>query len=614
MRANVRPGRWFALVAVLVVSSGVVGLADEVRPFPKGATIGRSEIVLRYLAQEPIIEDLKLTAEQRERIDRWRQEERDVDRRSTPPLPAQEFLMRMAEDSEKTQATLEEILTPDQIGRFRQHMLQHALILQHGLSGLLQLTEIKDVLRLDFNQQEQIEAMEVNAAAAANERFRANRPQPVPMFANSDLTGRNLDQQEIADELDSQISAVLTADQKNDLLEFLGLPVVGQVTPVFFTLPQPPRPPPGVGPVRMVRPTLVRRPVRRLPDSSMGGEGLSDSSLQMALLTLQSVREELKISDERAQQEVLFCGDGEEMTRSVRRLEQWLETGQLDRLRQLVLQVEFDRRGPGAALVFREVVEALQLTDDQRASLEAFVKSELNSNRHSLEVAVEADPAKRSALERGVTDRLNAILTTVQRNQLTEMAGRPARVAVSLTAVNRALQPRFSVRARTVMALGELKSENLLMLRMAAIQDELELSDEQRAALTDAAYLIRERDQALAILTEQQRKRFTEILLQGEVRRDGPAVLFRYHQVIDALEPDDEQNRKLLEIVQEDTRSYLRIPFDQFAEKLPELDAATAKRLESVLSVEQREKLAGLLGEPSRSIDEPFRPAIRNQK
>jgi hypothetical protein len=70
----------------------------------------------------------------------------------------------------------------------------------------------------------------------------------------------------------------------------------------------------------------------------------------------------------------------------------------------------------------------------------------------------------------------------------------------------------------------------------------------------------------------------------------------------------------LLEIVQEDTRSYLRIPFEQFADKLPELDAATAKSLESVLSVEQREKLAGLLGEPSRSIDEPFRPAIRNQK
>jgi hypothetical protein len=76
MSANIPPSRWFALVAVLVVSSGVVGLADEVRPFPKDAIIGRSDMVLRYFAQGPILDDLKLTAEQRERIDRWRQEER----------------------------------------------------------------------------------------------------------------------------------------------------------------------------------------------------------------------------------------------------------------------------------------------------------------------------------------------------------------------------------------------------------------------------------------------------------------------------------------------------------------------------------------------------------
>jgi hypothetical protein len=66
--------------------------------------------------------------------------------------------------------------------------------------------------------------------------------------------------------------------------------------------------------------------------------------------------------------------------------------------------------------------------------------------------------------------------------------------------------------------------------------------------------------------------------------------------------------------VSDDTRRYLRLSFAQFADKLPEIDAATATRLESVLSVEQRETLAGLLGAPSHSIDEPFRPTNRNRK
>jgi hypothetical protein len=78
------------------------------------------------------------------------------------------------------------------------------------------------------------------------------------------------------------------------------------------------------------------------------------------------------------------------------------------------------------------------------------------------------------------------------------------------------------------------------------------------------------------------------------------------------LAPNENQQRRLLEIIQEDTRRYLRIPVEQFAEKLPDLDAATAAKLESVLTEEQREKLAGLLGEPARCIDEPARPALRN--
>ncbi len=613
MRANVYRSHFLVLVVALVVSSDVVCLADEVRPLPKGATIGRSDQLLRYLAQEPVREDLKLTAEQRERIDRWRQEERNVVPRLTPRPPPQEFLNRMAEESEKLQAALEEILTPDQIRRHFQLMLQHAVVSQRGLTGLLQLKEVQEILKLDLDQQQQIETIEDNAAAASMERFRLNQPQPLGMFANGDLTQRNLDDHGAANETDRQVSEALTASQKQSLLEFLGPPLVGQVMPVFFTPPQPPLPPPEIGRVRMPRLALFRAPVPSLGPSSLGGEILSESSLQAALLTLESVRDELQISPELVQKDVLLGGDAAELTRCIRQLDRWLEPAQLARLRQIVLQTEFERRGPAAALAFREVVEALQLSDEQRVPLDSLVKNELNSNRHSLVMALEGDPAKRGEIEKGVTDRLNGLLTATQRERLTELRGKLSRVPVSLAAINRALRPRISARARTVTALGELKLDNAVLLQMAAIQDELELSDEQREAVSNTSELIRNREKVMEILSEKQRKRFMEILLQGEVRRDGPAALFRYRPVIEALALNEDEQRWLLEVVQEDTRSYLRIPLEEFSEKLPDLDAATAAKLESVLTDEQREKLAGLLGEPAHSIDEPARPAGRNR-
>src|SRR5882757_3846934 len=98
MRASVRSIRWLMGASLLAVTSGVVCLADDVRPLPAGATVTRPAELARYLTQEPVREDLKLTAEQRERIDRWRQE-LDVARKSTPRPPAHEFLIRAAEES-----------------------------------------------------------------------------------------------------------------------------------------------------------------------------------------------------------------------------------------------------------------------------------------------------------------------------------------------------------------------------------------------------------------------------------------------------------------------------------------------------------------------------------
>src|SRR5262249_5773912 len=141
-----------------------------------------------------------------------------------------------------------------------------------------------------------------------------------------------------------------------------------------------------------------------------------------------------------------------------------------------------------------------------------------------------------------------AVLTMPQKERLQEFFGEPRRLPAVLTVVNRALQTRMSARARTVTALGESKLENVLMLMQAPIQDELGLSDEQREAVSDVSELLRKRDKAMETLSEKQRRRFDEILLQGEVRRDGPAALFRFRPVIDALAPTDDQRRQLLGI------------------------------------------------------------------
>jgi hypothetical protein len=612
MNASTGSRRCIVGATWLVLLNGLYCLADEVRPLPAGATILSSRFLAQFVTQEPVREDLKLSSEQRERIDRWLQE-LEVATRSTPSPSVSDIQTRAAEETEKAQATLEEILTGDQVRRHRQLMLQNALW-QYGLAGLVQLTEVKEILRLDAGQEVQIEGLRDRASQAFMDRIRSNRPQRPGMFANADTVDHSLNQQDLADEIEREISATLTADQKQALLGSFGPAIAGQFAPLFFSLPLPPPPPPQAGGIGLIpRPRLPlflsRRPFRSLPASGLAGEELAESPLQLALVTLDVVRDELKVSSESVQQEVLLGGDDAEQTRCIRRLDQWLESVQLTRLRQLVLQVELERRGPAAPFAYREVVSALQLSDAQRIALEPIVNKELKSNQHALVLAIEPDAARRAAIEKALADRLQAVLTTPQNERLQELFGEPRRLPAVLNVVNRALKPRMSPRARTLTALGESKLENVLMLIQVPIQDELGLSDEQREAVSDVSELVRNRDKATDILSEKQRRRFDEILLQGEVRRDGPAALFRFRPVIDALAPTDDQRRDLLGIIQEDTQNYLRIAVEEFAEKLLDLDASTAAKLESVLTDDQREKLAGLLGNPAACLDEPSRPA-----
>src|SRR5262245_21298391 len=119
MNASVLSRRCLAGAAGLLLCAGVFCQADEGGPLPAGATILECRSLAKYISQEPVREDLKLTEEQRRRIDRWLQE-LEAAARSAPRPSISDFRTRAAEETEKAQSTLEEILTDGQVRRHRQ--------------------------------------------------------------------------------------------------------------------------------------------------------------------------------------------------------------------------------------------------------------------------------------------------------------------------------------------------------------------------------------------------------------------------------------------------------------------------------------------------------------
>ena len=174
------------------------------------------------------------------------------------------------------------------------------------------------------------------------------------------------------------------------------------------------------------------------------------------------------------------------------------------------------------------------------------------------------------------------------------------------------------------MALGYLAPIPVLYLTQPAIRQDLKLTEDQQAAIPEARGFARGRaggaaavpangrplhEKVLELLSAEQLLRYQAILLQGFAMSEGPATIFRLKFVIDALAPTEMQQKQLLQIVQEDTRAYLRIPIAELADRQQTLDENTAARLDAVLTADQREKLAKLLGEPAEFLDEP-QPAV----
>jgi len=639
--------RSLTAIFLTVLFANVLRADDELRLFPSSSTIVQPSIVLSYVSQPAVRVDLKLTAEQEKRIEQLITDAQGV----TPgidPETGRRNVEQMTEQAQKTQETLTEILSPEQVRRHNQIVLQH-LAITAGLSELLEIPEIGSVVLIDADQQQDLNAirntMQEAMQAAMQESLRERvllRTQQTGIFTNPDVNrfADPLRLAELDEQTADQISGALTAVQKKRLLETLGPPLAGRLPPIPFVnralvggfvggrgargggfrVAARGRGGRGGGFPLVRAPRLVTLPTRE-PWSGIGKQTLAESLFSVGLLAAESIRQELKLTAEEVDEHVLFGSDREELLRSAKQLDSWLKPAQLSRLRQLVLQFTVRQSGPAAVFEFREVVDPLQLSDEQRTALAESARAELQSTRHLVLQAIERDPEKLRELEKDVTERLSGLLTDPQRKQLAAHFGEPFRGELFSVTIDRALESRPATRARIAASLGYLTEVPASFLIFGPLRDELQLTEEQQAAIPESPFIAAAiaaglprtlptgpDAKTLEVLSAGQLQRYKEILLQGGVRSDGPTMIFRYKFVIDALSPTEDQARRILKIVQQDTRDYLRIPLAELPAKQPDLDAATAKDLEAVLTDAQREKLANLLGEPAACLDQPLRP------
>ena len=649
--------RGLAALFMLGTLGSALRAEEEPRLIPSGASFSQPSAVLNYVTHPAIRDDLKLNEDQQKRIQELSSSLQGMTL-AVDPATRQSNFEELADEAQRTQAALMEILTPAQVRRHCQLALQRVLITS-GLSEVVAIPEMSTLLQLDADQAQQIEdaknAQLTAAQQSLEERFASAQQRSTGLFTNPDLNRFVSRSQsiELDERRNDQLSALLTMVQKRRLLETLGLPLPTHLPTLAMSFRQAAAPPfaggrGGFG-ARGGRggrgaPVVLggfaggfpsfqtsRLSAQRIPArwNGLGRIAFSEFVMGLGLLVQESVLEELKLTAEQVQQHVPFGGDSEELLRTVRQLDQWLSPAQLSRLRQLVLQFSIQRNGPAAIFEFTDVVDVLQLSGPQRTALAERARTDRHSTRHLVLQAIEREPTKLAEMEKEAFQELQALLTVPQREQVAKLIGEPFHGKLSAVTIEQALESRRSTRARTAPSLGYLTEIPVSYLSQAAIRNELQLSEEQRAAIPETgrfgrggrggrggfpvgaaagtvATAVRALDpKMLELLGDAQLQRYRGILLQGYVRSDGPATIFRHKFVLDALSLTDDQKQGLLRIVREDTRAYLQISLADLIERQPALDEKTAGRLEAVLTDDQRGKLAKLLGEPADCLNQP---------
>lgn len=312
------------------------------------------------------------------------------------------------------------------------------------------------------------------------------------------------------------------------------------------------------------------------------------------------VRKELKLTDEQtkklAEHRVLTSrysaarrgGEEKEQAAALKAIDKaladTLDASQAKRLRQITLQQLGGGAGFGRGMVARlpEVIAELKLTDDQRTRTAAGTP-------------------------------LEDVLTDAQKLTWKGMIGEKFETAISPFGVGGF--PRVSLPA------------NLRLLAEKAVQDELKLSDEQKAATADLQKpwqsitargmgpvaaeqqakvqdLARTTDAAITkLLNAGQQKRLGQIVLQQETNGGRDANVFAHAAVVKGLALTADQQAALKTATADGRKALLPLfltgdPAEEIEKKVTAEKAATHDKLLAVLDPGQRSKLKDLVGEP----------------
>jgi hypothetical protein len=649
---------------ILSAVFGSVLRADDARLVPPGVVFVPSAAVVSYVEQSVVRDDLKLTPEQQARIADLRVDLQKADveiRAGHKPVSVDQVIANSIEAIVR----LEDILSPGQIRRHEQIVMQHLLV-RYGLVQLVQAIDVAALLEPGETQQSELQTIlrttgngerggrgaprqllnRRDQRAPANRPLVPNQPDGPPpegrgrpsargqsrpnarsrqarvldLFTNPDLAQfEQGPQRGLFENANNQISRLLTDAQKKRLLEILGPALVSH--------------PSGPGPA-VLRQGMKQFAFSRVATRDawrrsyeIGRTPIARHPVLPALLSQPAVRAELKLTAEMAARLPPVSGDLSDFSQFGEEVARRLEPEQWRRLQELALQTVDRDFGAAALFEFQEVAEAVPLTEKRRAALVDHLRSELRSTRAAVRAAVERDPQMRREFDTEAAERLNEILTREQRDTLSELLGKPFEGPLSAVMDGIGSERRTSIRARVAPALGHLASVPTGYLNAARVWGKLQhLADDPPAS----ANLLLERFPAPSFtlpsfelpsirlpptefegerlrnsLLSQQERRYVEIVLQGSIKREGPASVFRYRPVIEALALSPDQDRHLLDLLWEDTRRYLSIPRAELVESLPTLDKETSATIDSILSDEQRETLARLLGKPVDDLNEP---------
>lgn len=513
---------------------------------------------------------------------------------------------------------VERLLDAKQVVRLRQLRLQQVTRMA-GPACVFRYREVVEALQLTPEQQTKLRPALEEAVGEYLTRTQAGSDAPVS--------------EEVRKSGERQLAEILTAEQQKKLAALYGEPFKGSLTP------QPPA----------ARPAPAARPGLPGPGtlSTRGAELGSATNLTVALLALDAVQRELRLTAEQLRKvpELTTRRSSIASTRAPEAdVERVLNADQVRRLRQLSLQQMERLAGAGYLLSYREVIEALRPSEEQVARLQTILEE---ASRASPSRSTSVLPAEQ---RKKLQAQLDAVLTPEQRRAFADTLGEPFAGELPQQTPDRGAPSRSS-RDRGGPAFGRAgfpagfarRAPTLAMLRQLSqpdVREDLKLTLDQAEKVQDVAA---KRDEALrdyatlptaerskkladanaaaekaveGILDARQGKRLKQILLQqrGElVIEGGPDVpgysIFAEADIAAELKVSAEQQAKIQAIVQNAVKVRQLIERQQWGQTPAPLDehrAAVVERVRGVLTKEQREKWLDLIGEPLKRRPGPF--------